>query len=171
MIAIFLQWSAIIFDLIHYWKYTDDGKGFVTLEALSVIFEMGSECTMILLLYMLANGWMTYFMDYDVDAGIDQYGPLFLLIVATHIVMGGYALSENDAHHRFHDFTGLLGYILIAIKLILVFIFFWFHINTQFKLKQKHNEFMSQLLYIGMGYLLSDPFVIVSSFLLAEVNR
>ena len=42
------------------------------IEALSMIFEMGSECAMILLLYMLANGWMTNYISFDIDNAIAE---------------------------------------------------------------------------------------------------
>jgi len=120
---------------------------------------------------MLANGWMTRFIKYDLEEGFDIYAPLMLLVIMVHLIMGALTVVDKDAHHKYHDYHGLLGYVIILAKFILVGIFFWFYLSTKKVIDSHAKPFFSQVLVIGLIYLLSDPLVILSAFLLDEVNR
>jgi hypothetical protein len=67
---------------------------------------MLSECVMSFLVLMLANGWLTRFTKFDLDEGIDEYGPLALILIIIHVVFGALTFVDRDAHHKFHDFAG-----------------------------------------------------------------
>ena len=103
------------------------------LDISSTVFDMTSECTMTLLVLMLANGWYSRYFDFDYDEGIEVYGPLFLLIIVVHIMFGCFTLIDKDAYHKFHDFSGWPGALLIVTKLILVCVFIYFHSYTKIK--------------------------------------
>ena len=96
-------------------------------DVLSVIVDMLSECTMTVLVFMLGNGWLTRFMQYDFDDGVDIYAPLFMVIIIVHIIMAALTVIDQDAYHKFHDFSGLLGLGLIVVKLIMAGVFYWFY--------------------------------------------
>ena len=74
---------------------------------------------MSMLILMLANGWMTTFSKIDMDDGIEIYLPVFFIICMIHISLGAFTYLEPDAHHRYTDFEGILGYLLILLKLAL----------------------------------------------------
>jgi hypothetical protein len=58
------------------------------LNIFGTLFDMLSECTMTLLLLMMANGWMTRFNKYDIDDGLDIWAPLFMIVLLVHIIFG-----------------------------------------------------------------------------------
>ena len=67
IIAMWLQCAGIVCDLAHMISYASDGEGMAIFDVFGTIFDMLSECTMTLLLFMLANGWMTRFLKFDFD--------------------------------------------------------------------------------------------------------
>jgi len=158
-------------DLAHSIKYRSDGQGMVVFDVIGTILDMLSECTMTLLLLMLANGWMTRYMKYDIDDGLEIYAPLFMLVIMVHVMCGALSFIENDAHHKYHDFHGWVGYALIFIKLIIAGIFAYFAAYTNERIKKVSRPFFNQILALGALYLLSDPLVILTSFFLDEWNR
>ena len=120
---------------------------------------------------MLANGWMTRFITYDFDDGVDYYGWIYLVVFIVHMMMGGYSVIENDQYHKYHNYSGILGLLMILVKLILMGVFVWFYEKTRQILQKAQKPFFRQIFYIGTIYLLCGPFVIITSFLLDEMNR
>ena len=136
-------------DLAHSIKYRSDGQGMVVFDVIGTILDMLSECTMTLLLLMLANGWMTRYMKYDIDDGLEIYAPLFMLVIMVHVMCGALSFIENDAHHKYHDFHGWVGYALIFIKLIIAGIFAYFAAYTNERIKKASRPFFNQILALG----------------------
>jgi hypothetical protein len=81
-------------DLAHSIKYSYNGEGMIVFDVIGTILDMLSECTMTLLVLMLANGWMTTYMKYDIDDGLECYAPLFMLVIMVHVMCG--AMSFID---------------------------------------------------------------------------
>ena len=86
---------------------------------------------MTVLVLMLANGWMTRFKKYDIDDAMEIYAPLFLLIILVHCLFGVLTYVDQDAHHKYLNFEGWIAHGLIIVKLILVVIFLYYHINCK----------------------------------------
>lgn len=84
--------------------FSRDGEEYIVLEVFSSIFAMVNECTMILLLMMMANGWMTRWTKYDLDDGMEIYAPLFMLVLCVHICFAALAFIDRDQYHKYHDF-------------------------------------------------------------------
>lgn len=95
-----------------------------------MVFDMISECVMTMLILMLTNGWMTKFSKIDMDDGLEIYLPVFFIVVMIHIALGAFTYLEPDAHHRYNDFEGILGYLLIALKFLLCGVQFYYYSNA-----------------------------------------
>lgn len=158
-------------DLVHVSKYAQDGEGIPVFEVFGTVFDMLSECMLSLLVLMLANGWFTRFKNFDFDDGIEIYGPMFVFVIMIHIVFGAFTFIDQDAYHKYHDFHGWVGYCIVAAKLMLLSCFFYFYNYTVSKISKEAKVFYNQFVPIGIMYLLSDPFLIMSSYILAEYNR
>lgn len=148
-----------------------DGEGYVLCDVFSTIIDMLSECSMTLLLLMLANGWMTTFIKFDFDEGLEVYAPLFMLTIMVHVMMGALTYIDQDAHHKYHDFHGWVGVAYISLKLLVTAVFVYFYSHTAAKVKKQSESFFRQVAIIGLIYLLSDAVIILSSYLLLECNR
>lgn len=156
---------------IHNSVYSGNGTGVVALEVFSTIFDMCSECVMTLLVLMLANGWFTRYQKFDYDEGLEIYGPLFVLILMVHIVIGAFTFIDQDAYHKYHDFHGWVGTLIISAKIILVFCFLYFYQYSKDKISKAAKPFYQQFVMVGLMFLLSDPMIILSCFFLKEYNR
>lgn len=88
---------------------------------------MLSECVMTLVVLMLANGWYTRFKSYDFDDGLEIYAPLFLLVIMVHILFGALSYVDQDAYHKYHDYSGWVGYCIVTAKFALIAVFFYFY--------------------------------------------
>ena len=166
-----IQNFAIICNLVHNMKYSEDGQGIMIMDIFGTIQDMVSECVMTLLVLMLANGWYTRFKNYDFEDGLETYAPLFLLVIMVHILFGALTYIDQDAYHKYHDYSGWVGYCLVGAKLTLVAVFFYFYSHTAPLIKKDSKHFYNQIIKIGLLYLLSDPLILLSSFFLEEYNR
>lgn len=158
-------------SLFHNVKYAQDGDGIPVLDVLSTMLDMIGECVTTMLVLMLVNGWYTRFKKFDYDDGMEIYGPLFIMVLMIHVIMGAFSYIDQDAYHKYHDFSGWVGWVLIGAKLVLFAVYFWFYDYTRDKLNKDAMVFYKQFVPIGALYLLSDPVLIVSGFLLQEYNR
>ena len=73
-----------------------------------------------MLILILVSGWMTTYKNIDIEGNIEMNIILFLVSVTTHIVFGGLIFFERDAYHKYHDFSGIVGFFYIVLKLIMV---------------------------------------------------
>lgn len=132
---------------------------------------MISECVMSLIILMLVNGWYTRYKNYNIDEGLENYAPFFILCVFVHILFATLSYVDQDAYHKYHDFHGWVGYLVICGKLSLIAAFFYFYSYANDKINKESRPFYDQIVIIGLIFLLSDPFAIMSSFFLEEYNR
>jgi uncharacterized membrane protein len=85
---------------------------------------------MTIVVLMLANGWYTRFKTYDFVDGMDTYFPLFLIVIMLHVIYGALTYVDMDLQHKYHDFHGWVGVVLVCTKLILVAAFYYFYSHT-----------------------------------------
>ena len=135
------------------------------------VFDMVSEVVMSVLVLMLANGWFTRFKKVDYDDHIEFYGPMMVIVGMIHIMMAALIYVDQDAYHKYHDFHGWPGYIVITIKMVLVAVYMYFYSWTKDKISKEAKVFYNKIVPLGLMYLLSDPFTILTSFFLEEYNR
>ena len=102
--AMFFQLVSVALELQSNILFSRTGYEYMVLEVFSQIFSMINECTMVLLLMMIANGWMTKWTKYDFDDSIEVWAPLFLLVLMIHICFAALSFIDRDAYHKYHDF-------------------------------------------------------------------
>ena len=127
MVSMSVKLVALLFDFWYHLDYGYGGHDNVILYIFGQIIDMASECMMILLLMMIANGWMTSWVKYDFDGGFETYAPLMIIIVAVHMVFAALGIVDRDAHHKFHDFSGWLGYSFVIFKFLLIGVYYYFY--------------------------------------------
>lgn len=171
LVTIILQSVALLCDLAHQVKFSEDGRGLMFLEVMGTILDMVSESIMTLLVLMLANGWMTGFVKNDYDDYLDVWAPIMMVVMLVHVLSGGLTYVDQDAHHKYHDFHGWQGYFLVGSKLLIAGAHLWLYITTKRQVPKASLLFFERIYYVGLLYLLTDPFAIMTGFLLDEVNR
>jgi E3 ubiquitin-protein ligase DOA10 len=57
LVSMYLQLTAILFGVIHYAKYTEDGVGIPPFAAFSEAFQTAARLSFALMLILVAQGW------------------------------------------------------------------------------------------------------------------
>ena len=79
--------------------------------------------TMTLLLFSLASGWTITYQDLDFDENMEIYVPVLALVVMIHVLVAALTFIDVDSQHKYHDFAGIQGWVLLVTKLLLWFYF------------------------------------------------
>jgi hypothetical protein len=104
--------------LIHLWNYSIDGEGVLPTDILSKIFTGISEIIMSMLLIQLISGWTVTYQDIELDDNMEIYVPIMLFIVMVEIIITALTFVDvESSSHRYHDFAGVQGCILLILKL------------------------------------------------------
>ena len=91
----------------------------IVLDVFSKVSQGFSEVAMSVLLIMLASGWKLHYQEIDSNDGLELYWPLAALICLIHVVLIALTFVDIDASHKYHDFAGIQGWCLFAIKSVL----------------------------------------------------
>lgn len=116
-LALFMQMSGIFMQFLHLWMYYSNGRGIPLFDIFSLIGYMMSEITVSCLLMMIAHGWTIIYQDLDIDNNLEIYLPVGAIVVAVHLVLAAMTYIDVDAQHKYHDFSGIQGWVLIIFKL------------------------------------------------------
>lgn len=127
ILSLSCQITALLFETIHLWQYSYDGEGFTVLEILAKISGATSEVTMSMLLVLMAQGWTVTYQDLDVDDNLEIFIPTFALIVMVHVLVSALTFIDVDATHKYHDFSGIQGWVLLLVKVGLFAYFCYQH--------------------------------------------
>jgi len=144
LIAMAFQAIAICCNLTHWMQYASDGEGYHFMLIMATIFDLCSECLMILLILLLANGWYTRFKEINLINAVEHvftYGPIFLMVIVIEVLIVALGEMDKNAQHKYHDFHGWMGFALIATKLSLVALFYYFYSNCVDKIRPESKQF------------------------------
>jgi hypothetical protein len=127
--------------MLSLWDYSYDGEGYVICDVISKILDGISETAMSVLLIQIASGWTLTFSAIDVDEGIEIYFPMIALIVMVHIIISVLTFVDIDASHKYHDFGGLQGWILVVLKLLIYAYFVWCYVTTKKRIEKRSERY------------------------------
>ena len=173
IIGIFFQVVAMFFQMMHLWSYSENGTGNTLCDVLSKVLQGFSEVTISLLLITMASGWKLRFHDVDVDDGLEIYLPMTALVLMIQIILAALTFVDIDASHKYHDFAGIQGWCLVALKTIL-FGYFWYCIYDSQKQAKKNASqlsYLSSLLGMGAAYLMAIPGTVIITFMFEAYER
>ena len=82
-----------------------------------------------------------------------------------HAIIAGLTALDKDEYHKYHDFSGVQGFMLVFIRLV-IFIIFCIGIKMSSKdLKKKQTEFIRLFTAAGTFYILSFPILYTVSYI------
>ena len=110
---------AISLQLLHLWSYSYDGEGSTVADVISKVVQGFSEVCMSLLLIVLASGWKLRYEEIDFDDGLEIYLPMTCLVLMVQLILVALTFVDVDASHKYHDFSGVQGWCLFVLKLVL----------------------------------------------------
>merc|ERR1719222_1296201 len=117
-----VQYIAQVFHTIHLLCYIYDGSGVKALEVLSEILFMLSQVTQSSLLILIALG---YTLLQSRIGELDLMIPLCFMVGVIHIMLVGFGKIKDDASYKYHENEGIIGWIMLCIRLLLWAWFLW----------------------------------------------
>jgi len=94
-----------------------------------------------MLLIALATGWTVLYQQIDIDENLEIYIPVGAFIVMIHIMVAALTFLDVDANHKYHDFAGIQGWVLLITKLVLWVIFAYLHATNQNKVEKRSKSY------------------------------
>lgn len=170
-IGLYLQMCGIFFEFIHLWMYSYNGRGIPLFDVFSLISFMLSEIAISCLLMMMAYGWTFSFQEIDWDNNLEIYLPVGAIVVAVHFVLAAMTYIDIDAHHKYHDYSGIQGWVLIVFKMALFAYFFYCYEVNREKIPKRSLDFYRILIYLGALYMISTPLTIFASYFFQPYDR
>jgi len=157
-----LQYASQVLHLIHLLKYSFDGMGIWTFDALAEVFFMISQVGHATLLIAIAQGYTLLLAK---NCHMERSRLAFVATLAAHAALVCFGkLQEGTASDRHHKNDGPVGWAIFAIRLVL---FSWFLRSSQMTKAQgglRLREFLSRFQMAGSMYFLAYP----SVFLIAQ---
>jgi len=151
--------------------YSSNGIGIPFFDIVSIICQMLSEITLSALIMMIANGWTINFQDIDIDNNLDVYLPVGAVVVVIHLTLAAMTYVDFDDYHKFHDFAGIQGLVLILFKLGLFAYYLYLVRVNRNKIPRKAEKFYKTFLIFGNIYMLDVPLTILASYMFPPYQR
>ena len=132
---------------------------------------MLSEITFSSLLMMIAYGWTITFHDLDIDGNLDIYLPIGSIVIVIHLVLAAMTYIDFDAQHKYHDYAGIQGFVLIGFKFGIFAYYLYLFLQTKDSIPNRAQSFYRQFVLLGGIYMLAVPFTIFASYFFEPYNR
>jgi len=132
---------------------------------------MLSEITFSSLLMMIASGWTLTFQDLDIDGNLDIYLPIGSIVIVVHLVLAAMTYIDFDASHKYHDFAGIQGFVLIAFKFGLFAYYVYCYMQNRNQIPKRSQSFYRQFVLLGAVYMLAIPFTIFAAYFFEPYSR
>mmetsp|Transcript_101155 Transcript_101155/g.325892 ORF Transcript_101155/g.325892 Transcript_101155/m.325892 type:complete len:445 (-) Transcript_101155:138-1472(-) len=157
-VAIVLQFIAQVFHTIHLWVYAYDGNGVKAMEVLSEILFMLSQVTQTSLLILIALG---YTLLQSKIGELDLMIPMCFMVGVIHIMLVGFGKIKDDASYKYHENEGVVGWVLLVMRLLLYVWFLWAVQSSASEGGMKLQTFLRQYRAAGSLYFLAYPFIFI----------
>lgn len=167
-IAVVFEFLSLLFQFLHLLDFSYNGEGIKICNGISIILEVASQFFLSLLLIMLSQGWTITNTDV-VD--VRYYAPLAGTLFVAHLIIAGLTQLSNDAYHKYHDFEGVQGNLLIILRIGMYSYFLLCMKETYHNCRVKAKSFVKEFGIYASGYLLSFPVLLVLSQFCAHYVR
>jgi hypothetical protein len=117
MVGILADLSNNFFNLVHNFMFMYDGEGFFILTVFGDLSYMSAQVIVIWLLLMIGYGWTIKFKTVDEK---DIYVIILLFVLMIHLMIVALVYVDNDEYHKYHNFSGIQGFIIVVLRLIML---------------------------------------------------
>ncbi|CAI2370389.1 unnamed protein product [Moneuplotes crassus] len=163
MISINADIMHLGFMCIHLFFIYSDGSGFFVFSVFARLFKIISQATMMWLLITISFGWT---VTYKNMVETDIYILTAIFVIMIHLLIGALTYVDDEEHHKYHDFGGVQGVILMILRLIIFGVFVYGIKDTSNSADRKQKSFLWSLTITATTYILSFPTLwIISMFM------
>jgi hypothetical protein len=160
-----VQYLAQFLHTLHLLQYSYNGSGLKALEVISEVLFMLSQVSQASLLIIIALG---YTLLQAKLGELDLVIPVSFLAALVHMLLVGLGKLRDDESYKFHENEGVPGWILLAMRLLLLVWFLWALSSTEQEAKNnlQLRGFLAQFRVVGSLYFLAYPaiFMITKCF-------
>ena len=167
VLAIYMELLNIIMQTIHLYIYDYNGQGFFILDMLSTVCEMNSQFIISSMLVLIAYGWTITDVDILEDV---RYVALGMGVLLVHTMTSFLTAFDDGAHHKYHDYSGFQGIILVTLRIGIYAVFMYGITRTIQTVPSKTQVFLKALAVSGTLYMLAFPILWFASFLFINEN-
>lgn len=153
-IAMVVQYIAQLFHTIHMVVYFSDGRGMKAMHVLSEILFMLAQVLQTSLLILIGLG---YTLLQSHIGELDLMIPMCFMIAVIHIMLVGFGKIKDDAAYKYHENEGVIGWLLLVLRLLLYIWFLWAVTSTAKEGGMKLKTFLIQFRAAGSLYFLAFP--------------
>ena len=164
-----LHMASILCQFIHFQVYSYDGQGFKALDVIAELLNILSQVVGSSLLILIALG---YTLLHSKLGNLDVVIPVVFIIGVLHVLLVGFGKIKDDASFKFYENEGVIGWILLILRLMLLAWFVWAVKETSKEAPgAKLVNFLQKFLIAGVFYFLSYPLVFIITGLFAPYRR
>ena len=167
--AIYMELLHIAAQTVHLVIYSYNGQGFFILDVLSTVLQMNSQIVTVGLLILIAYGWEI--TDTDLSKNNNKFIILGGATLFLNSIIAFLTAIDDGEHHKYHDYGGLQGLILVIIRICLYWVFMYGVIKTFKKVPRKTQRFLKALSASGTMYMLTFPILWIFSFIITAHLR
>lgn len=129
------------------------------------IFGIAAQFTMAIIFILISWGWTINYTELE---NFDIYIPLAVLIGIIHMMIIGLSKLTDDESHKFHQYGGFVGWIIVVLRLGM-FIYFLFGIrDTLNAAREKVKIFIYKFTVFGSVYFLAFPIILFITAFIAD---
>lgn len=159
-----LQWLSQALHLAHLIVYKENGVGVRSADVLADVLGMLSQALISILLIAIAQG---YSLRRVKQSEASSTLSLATFVGVLHVVLVLAGKLQGDAHYKFHDQEGAVGWMLLAVRLSM-FAYFLARIREMSESSgYRLQHFLYRFKLAGSAYFLAFPLVFLTVKLLA----
>lgn len=154
--AMVLQYVGQVLHIAHLCIYSHDGVGLQTFDLLAEVLFMMSQVIQATLLIVIALGYTVIHSTMD---ELELVKPILFAVSVVHAVLVGISKLHDGTSVKYHENNGVVGWLLLAIRLVL---YTWFLVATQASQQKggfQLQSFLHQFQIAGSLYFLAYPFI------------
>jgi hypothetical protein len=149
--------ASILCQFIHFQVYSFDGQGLKALDVVAELLNILSQVVGSSLLILIALG---YTLLHSKLGNLDVVIPVVFIIGVLHVLLVGFGKIKDDASFKFYENEGVIGWILLILRLMLLAWFVWAVKETSKEAPgAKLVNFLQKFLVAGVFYFISYPLV------------
>ena len=167
--AVILNLIALFLEYVHVWSYASDGQGYKALNVIGQMSEILSQVVLSSLLILIALG---YTLLHSSLGNLDIVIPVIFIVGIIHLLLVGFGKVKDDASYKFSENEGMVGWLLVTLRLALLAWFLWASSETRKVTGMNIQNFLRRFEIAGSIFFLSFPAtLIISSYVVPPYER
>lgn len=111
---------------------------------------------------LIAFGWTLTYPNIPEKETIIIFTVMNIIM---HIFVAGLTILDKDEYHKFHDYSGVQGLVLVCLRFILFGIFVYGIVLSKTDIKKKQEGFLRLFTAAGSFYILAFPILYAISYI------